>query len=160
MWTWKLESESLLPFDWNSEWVRSSINPLITLSLQFQLLWRYCLIKSVKVWKWKFSSIWLEQWVSLFLNQSFNNIIITIPTTVKILFNQKCESVSFLLFDWNSEWACPSINPFIIIIITVPTNIVKILIHQNCESESFLLFDRNSEWARPSINRCHADSVH
>ena len=49
VWTWKFESESLLPFDWNSEWVRSSINPLITLSLQFQLVWRYCLIKSVKV---------------------------------------------------------------------------------------------------------------
>ena len=49
MWTWKFESESLLLFDWNSEWVGSSTIPLITLSLQFQLLWRYCLIKSVKV---------------------------------------------------------------------------------------------------------------
>ena len=55
MWTWKFESESLLPFDWNSEWVRSSNNP-------------------------------------------FNNFIVTIRTTVKILFYQKRESVKVKVF--------------------------------------------------------------
>ena len=91
----KIENwKSLLFIDKNNQSILS-----ITLSLHFQLLFNQKRESvNMKVWKWKFASVWLEQWMSSFLNQSFINIIITIPTTVKILFNQKCESVKVKVF--------------------------------------------------------------